>query len=194
MTSASQVRSIGFRRFVSPEIVLVQFLDEIPRAGAPAVASGASYVVPCHEPAKVVHVGLEQMGRVGYQACSVTVFQQNLGDGGVLVRNFVPAVVAVNVRKAAHAGETAVAYLDRLAGFGKTAIESRRFYGERVKRRGGDMAKTFVWSHDVGPKCVEANDNDVRMFHSCKIPFGALCLFDMKYVVSCRVRTAHQPL
>ena len=83
----------------------------------------------------MIHVGLEQMGRVGYQARGVAMIQQNLGNRGVLVRNLVPTVVAVDVRESAHAGETTVSYLDGLAGFGKTAIESRRFSGERVKRR-----------------------------------------------------------
>ena len=165
-----RIRRLRQGGFVCPEVVLEQVANQIPRSGAPTVAPGAADVLPRHESTGVVHVGLEEVRGVGDQPGGVALLEQDLGDGRELIRNLVPAVVPMLIRKPAHPREAAVANLQRWTGFGEAAVEAHRVGRERIQCGCGDTAELLARTHDVGPKRVDADNDDVQLVHGGRLP------------------------
>ena len=164
-TVQRRLRCLRHGRLVRPEVALEKLADQIPRPRPPAIPTGTANVLPRHEPAGVVHVGLEEVRGVGDESGRVALLQKDLGDGGVLVRDLVPAVVPVRKWKSAHPREAPVADLHRRPGFGEAACEPHGFGSQRVQRRRRNTAELLARAHDVGAERVDADHDDVQLVH-----------------------------
>ena len=172
LTVQRRIRRLRQGGFVGPEVVLEQIANQIPRSGAPAVAPGAADVLPRHESAGVVHVGLEEVRGVADQPGGVALLEQDLGDGRVLIGNLVPPVVPVGIWKPPHARGAAIADLQRWTGLGKAAVEAHRVGRERIQARDvATPAELLARTHDVGGRNVSMSDaDDVQLVHGGRLP------------------------
>ncbi len=149
-------------------------LDRARVAALPVVRLLPADEVEVGEATGEVHGRLEHVVGVGDQGGEVAARQQHLGDGVLVGRDLVPprrvvpvaaAVEVVAEREAAPAGEQPATDLQRRLALAEGAREADALRGQGIEIGRPHVAVLLPLAHDVRPKRVQADADDVHVRH-----------------------------